>query len=140
TKMKPIIKAIKALHCKIVVEKFGSGLNSFSILKHFPVDMLKIDSSFMPGLAENTENQEKVKDIVDKAHNQGKQVICEFIEDAKTMRLMWKMSVNLIQGDFIGEPSEVMESVELTRCNLSRSVCPLTHRSFTVWFITGCVA
>jgi len=112
TKMKPIIKAIKALHCKIVVEKFGSGLNSFSILKHFPVDMLKIDSSFMPGLAENTENQEKVKDIVDKAHNQGKQVICEFIEDANTMSIMWKMSVNLIQGNFIGEPSEVMESVE----------------------------
>ncbi len=111
-KMKPIIKAIKALHCKIVVEKFGSGLNSFSILKHFPVDMLKIDSSFMPGLAENTENQEKVKDIVEKAHNQGKQVICEFIEDANTMSIMWKMSVNLIQGNFIGAPSEVMETVE----------------------------
>ncbi len=112
TQMKPIIKSIKATHCKIVVEKFGSGLNSFSILKHFPVDLLKVDSSFMQDLGNNEENQEKVKTIVDKAHNQGKQVICEFIEDASTMSIMWKMSVNFVQGNFIAEPSENMEQVE----------------------------
>ncbi len=112
TKMKPIIKSIKATHCKVVVEKFGSGLNSFSILKHFPVDILKIDSSFMQDLGNNEENQEKVKTIVDKAHNQGKQVICEYIEDASTMSIMWKMAVNFVQGSFIAEPSENMEQVE----------------------------
>ncbi len=112
TQMKPIIKSIKATHCKIVVEKFGSGLNSFSILKHFPVDLLKVDSSFMQDLGNNEENQEKVKSIVDKAHNQGKQVICEFIEDAATMSIMWKMAVNFVQGNFIAEPSEHMEQVE----------------------------
>lgn len=112
TKMKPIIKAVKALNCKIVVEKFGSGLNSFSILKHFPVDLLKIDSAFMTDLVDNQDTQEKVKTIVQKAHNQGKQVICEFIEDANTMSIMWKMSVNYIQGNFIGEPTESMEPVE----------------------------
>lgn len=110
--MKPIIKAVKALNCKIVVEKFGSGLNSFSILKHFPVDLLKIDSAFMTDLVDNQDTQEKVKTIVQKAHNQGKQVICEFIEDANTMSIMWKMSVNYIQGNFIGEPTESMEPVE----------------------------
>lgn len=112
TKMKPIIKAVKALNCKIVVEKFGSGLNSFSILKHFSVDLLKIDSAFMTDLVDNQDTQEKVKTIVQKAHNQGKQVICEFIEDANTMSIMWKMSVNYIQGNFIGEPTESMEPVE----------------------------
>lgn len=112
TQMKPIIKSIKATHCQIVIEKFGSGLNSFSILKHFPVDILKVDSSFMGDLGNNAENQEKVKTIVDKAHNQGKQVICEFIEDASTMSIMWKMAVNFVQGNFIAEPSEKMEQVE----------------------------
>lgn len=112
SKMKPIIKSIKATHCNIVVEKFGSGLNSFSILKHFPADMLKVDSSFMQDLGNNPENEAKVKAIVDKAHNQGKQVICEFIEDASTMSIMWKMSVNFVQGNFIAEPSEEMAQVE----------------------------
>ncbi|WP_162846868.1 GGDEF domain-containing response regulator [Marinicella litoralis] len=112
SQMKPIIKSIKATHCLIVVEKFGSGLNSFSILKHFPADMLKIDSSFMQDLGSNPENEAKVKDIVDKAHNQGKQVICEFIEDATTMSIMWKMSVNFVQGNFIAEPSDQMAQVE----------------------------
>ena len=63
-------------------------------------------------LGNNEENQEKVKTIVDKAHNQGKQVICEFIEDASTMSIMWKMSVNFVQGNFIAEPGENMEQVE----------------------------
>jgi len=112
SQMKPIIKSIKATHCLIVVEKFGSGLNSFSILKHFPADMLKVDSSFMQDLGNNPENEAKVKDIVDKAHNQGKQVICEFIEDATTMSIMWKMSVNFVQGNFIAEPSDQMAQVE----------------------------
>ncbi|MCB1582343.1 MAG: EAL domain-containing protein [Marinicella sp.] len=112
SKMKPIIKAIKATHCLIVVEKFGSGLNSFNILKHFPADILKVDSSFMKDLGSNPENEAKVKDIVDTAHNQGKQVICEFIEDATTMSIMWKMNVNFVQGNFIAEPSANMEQAE----------------------------
>ena len=77
--MKPIIKALKEIHCFIIVEKFGSGLNSFSILKHFPVDVLKVDSSLMEDLATNEENQGKVKDLIEKAHTLGKQVICEQI-------------------------------------------------------------
>lgn len=112
SKMKPIIKSIKATHCLIVVEKFGSGLNSFSILKHFPADILKVDSSFMKDLGDNPENEAKVKDIVETAHNQGKQVICEFIEDATTMSIMWKMNVNFVQGNFIAEPGENMEQAE----------------------------
>ncbi len=110
--MKPIIKALKEIHCFVVVEKFGSGLNSFSILKHFPVDVLKVDSSFMDDLPGNDENQGKVKDIIEKAHTLGKQVICEQIEDANTMSIMWKMAVNYVQGNFIAPPGPQMEQAE----------------------------
>lgn len=110
--MKPIINALKEIHSFIIVEKFGSGLNSFSILKHFPVDILKIDHSFMEDLDKNEENQSAVKDLIEKAHTLGKQVICEHIEDANTMSIMWKMAVNYVQGNFIAPPSEHMEQVE----------------------------
>lgn len=111
-KMKPIVKALKNTHCTIIVEKFGSGLNSFSILKHFPVDLLKVDVDLMENFSKNEENQQKVKDLIQKAHTLGKQVICEQIEDATTMSQMWKMAVNYVQGDFIAPPNEKMEQVE----------------------------
>ncbi len=110
--MKPIIKVLKEIHCVIIVEKFGSGLNSFSILKHFPVDILKIDHSFMEDLSHNEENQNAVKELIEKAHTLGKQVICEQIEDANTMSIMWKMAVNYVQGNFIAPPGKHMEQVE----------------------------
>ncbi len=110
--MKPVVRSIKELHCSFLVEKFGSGLNSFTILKHFPVDYLKIDPQFTRDLADSKENQDKIKDIIDKAHAQGKQVICEFVEDANTMSILWKLSVNLVQGNFIAPAGEKMETVE----------------------------
>lgn len=111
-KMKPIVAALKNAHCTIIVEKFGSGLNSFSILKHFPVDLLKVDVDLMENFAKSEENQQKVKDLIQKAHTLGKQVICEQIEDATTMSSMWKMSVNYVQGDFISPPTDKMGQVE----------------------------
>jgi diguanylate cyclase (GGDEF)-like protein len=106
--IKPILQAVKALNCKITIEKFGSGLNSFTLLKHFPVDYIKIDSIFMEGFAENTENQEKVKALIDQGHSENKIVICEHIEDAATMSILWKYSANFVQGNFLSEASTSM--------------------------------
>jgi len=110
--MKPIISAIHGVGIPFVVEKFGSELNSFSILKHFPVDYLKVDASFMKDFATNEENQAKVKDIIEKAHALGKQVICEFVEDANSMSKLWTYSVNYVQGNFIAPASDTMAPVE----------------------------
>jgi len=106
--VKPVIQAIKGLNCRFAIEKFGSGLNSFSLLKHYPIDYIKIDSTFMQDFANNDENQKKVKDIIDQAHALNKMVICEFIEDATSMSILWKYSANFVQGNFLAEASSVM--------------------------------
>ena len=106
--VKPVIQAIRALNCKFAIEKFGSGLNSFTLLKHYPTDYIKIDSAFMSEFASNDENQKKVKEIIDLAHAQSKLVICEFVQDAATMSILWKYSTNFVQGNFIAPASEVM--------------------------------
>ena len=110
--MKPIINAIHGIGIPFVVEKFGSGLNSFSILKHFPVDYLKVDASFMKDFATNEESQNNVKDIIEKAHALGKQVICEFVEDANSMSKLWTYSVNYVQGNFIAPATDSLTPVE----------------------------
>ncbi len=110
--VKPIINAIKGLNCLFAIEKFGSGLNSFTLLKHYPVDFLKIDSTFMQDFAKNDDNQKKVKEIIDKGHAQNKLIICEFIEDATTMSILWKFSANYVQGNFLAPPQESMTAAE----------------------------
>jgi len=107
--VKPIIHAIKGLRCKFAIEKFGSGLNSFTLLKHYPVDYIKIDSTFMSEFSTNIESQQKVKEIIDQSHSQNKLVICEFVEDAATMSILWKFSANYVQGNFLAPASSVME-------------------------------
>jgi len=107
-KVKPVITALKNLHCKFAVEKFGSGLNSFMLLKHYPIDLLKFDPSFTRDLAENEENQQQIKDMVEKAHAQGKQVVCEHVEDATSMSFLWKCNVNYVQGNFLARAQEEM--------------------------------
>ncbi|MBL4772575.1 MAG: EAL domain-containing protein [Alcanivoracaceae bacterium] len=106
--VKPVIMAIKGLNCKFAIEKFGSGLNSFTLLKHYPIDYIKIDSTFMREFAKNDDNQKKVKQIIDQAHAQNKMVICEHIEDAATMSILWKFSANYVQGNFLAPASENM--------------------------------
>jgi EAL domain-containing protein (putative c-di-GMP-specific phosphodiesterase class I) len=103
-----VIQAIKGLNCRFAIEKFGSGINSFSLLKHYPIDFIKIDSTFMQDFAENDENQKKVKDIIDQAHAQNKMVVCEFIEDATTMSILWKYSANYVQGNFLAPATDKM--------------------------------
>ncbi|MCF6319683.1 MAG: EAL domain-containing protein, partial [Proteobacteria bacterium] len=106
--VKPVIQAIKGLNCQFAIEKFGSGLNSFALFKHYSVDFIKIDSTFMQDFSTNDENQKKVKDIIDQAHAQNKLVICEFIQDAATMSILWKYSSNFVQGNFLAPATEKM--------------------------------
>jgi len=111
TNLKPakqFLKGLKQLHCKFAIEQFGSGLNSFQILKHIPADYLKIDRTFMGDLPKNEEHQSKVKQLAQQAQSMGKVTIAEFVEDAASMSILWQCGVNFVQGNFLQEPAKVM--------------------------------
>lgn len=111
TNLKParqFLKGLRQLHCKFAIEQFGSGLNSFQILKHLPAEYLKIDRAFMKDLPKSQENQDKVKEITDQAHAMGKITVAEFVEDAASMSILWSCGVNFVQGNFLQEPEKVL--------------------------------
>lgn len=111
TNLKParqFLKGLRQLHCRFAIEQFGSGLNSFQILKHLPADFLKIDRTFMQNLPASGENQQRIKEITDQAHAQGKTTIAEFVEDAQSMSILWQCGVNYVQGNFLQEPEKVL--------------------------------
>ncbi len=111
TNLKPakqFLKGLKQLHCKFAIEQFGSGLNSFQMLKHIPADYLKLDRTFMGDLPKNEEHQAKVKELAQQAQAMGKVTIAEFVEDAASMSILWQCGVNFVQGNFLQEPAKVM--------------------------------
>ncbi|OOZ40648.1 hypothetical protein BOW53_06890 [Solemya pervernicosa gill symbiont] len=106
---KVLFEGLKQLHCSVALEHFGKGAKSFNILKHLPVDMLKIDGSFIHHLGGNRENQAMVKSITDMAKSLEKKTIAEFVEDANSLSVLWTCGVNYIQGYFLQGPEEVLE-------------------------------
>lgn len=111
TSLKParaFAKGLEQLHCGFALEQFGSGLNSFQLLKHIPVRYLKIDRGFMADLPRQKENQERIKDICDQAHHAGKLTVAEFVEDAASMSILFSCGVNFVQGNFLQEPEKIL--------------------------------
>lgn len=101
---KALGEGLAALDCGFALDDFGTGMNPFQLLKHIPVDYLKIESSFMDKLSTNTQNQETVKNITETATKMGKLTIAQCIHDASSLSVLWGMGVNFIQGNFLQEP------------------------------------
>ncbi len=101
-------KIIGSFGCRLCLEQFGTGLNSFQMLKHFEPAVLKIDRSFIVDLAKNTDNQKKVKEIVDEAHKLDKQCVAEFVSDAGSMSFLFSTGIDYVQGNFLAPPMTTM--------------------------------
>lgn len=111
TSLKParaFVKGLEQLHCGFALEQFGSGLNSFQLLKHIPAHYLKIDRNFMAELPKNKENQDRIREICEQAHHAGKLTVAEFVEDAASMSILFNCGVNFVQGNFLQEPERIV--------------------------------
>lgn len=111
TNLKParaFVMGLKQMHCGFALEQFGSGLNSFQLLRHIDANYLKLDRNFMAELPKNKENQQKIKELCDQAHHAGKLTVAEFVEDAASMSILFTCGVNFVQGNFLQEPGKVM--------------------------------
>jgi len=106
---KALVKALAALKCKTSLEHFGGMANSFQLLKHLPVDYLKIDGSFIHNLMANEDNQAMVKSIVELTQSLNKQCIAEFVEDASSLTMLFQFGVDFIQGYFLQAPHDELD-------------------------------
>ena len=101
-------KSLSQLGCRVALEQFGTGLNSFQMLTHFDPAILKIDRSFIADLGKNAEAQKQVRAIVEKAHAAGKLALAEFVSDASTMSVLFGMGVDFVEGNFLAAPGPQM--------------------------------
>lgn len=104
------INALRELGCKFALDDFGTGLSSFSYLKHFPVDFLKIDGSFVKEILHDPIDREMVRSINELGHLTGKQTIAEFAENEEIITMLTGMGIDYAQGYGVSEPKRIIRA------------------------------
>ncbi len=99
-----VLRALKDLGVTLAIDDFGTGYSSLSYLQRFPLDILKIDKSFVDGLGVEPGGAEIVGAIVNLAHSLGMQVIAEGVETDRQLHHLRLLSCDLAQGFLFSEP------------------------------------
>jgi EAL domain-containing protein (putative c-di-GMP-specific phosphodiesterase class I) len=106
------LQDIKKLGIRLELDDFGTGYSSLSYLKHFPVDGVKIDKSFVEGIGEDTADEALVRMTIDLCHTLGLEVLAEGIETSEQAALLRDMGCELGQGYYFARPLPSAEFTE----------------------------
>ena len=101
------ILSVKKTGCMFALDDFGSGLSSYAYLKNLPVDFLKIDGMFIKNMDTNPYDFAVVKSITEIGHFMGKEIIAEFVENDKILKMLREVGVDYAQGYAIARPQRL---------------------------------
>ena len=100
-----ILQGLKALGVRLAIDDFGVGYSSLSHLKYLlPVDVIKIDKSFVDGLLESGDSRAIITAIIQLAHALGVQAVAEGVEDAEQADALREMDCHIAQGYHFSRP------------------------------------
>ncbi|HHJ17163.1 MAG TPA: EAL domain-containing protein [Gammaproteobacteria bacterium] len=99
-----ILQKLSELGVSIAIDDFGTGYSSLSYLKRLPIDVLKIDQSFLENMAGNPRDAAIVLSIIELGHNLDCKVIAEGVEDEAVRLRLKEMGCDFVQGFHISRP------------------------------------
>jgi EAL domain-containing protein (putative c-di-GMP-specific phosphodiesterase class I) len=99
-----ILGKLKSLGVLLAIDDFGTGFSSLAYLKRFPVDLLKIDKSFVDGVAFREDDRAIVEAIIALGHALGLRVIAEGVEGPEQLEQLRSLGSELGQGYFFSRP------------------------------------
>ena len=99
-----ILQRIKGLGARLAIDDFGTGYSSLSYLHRFPVDMLKIDRSFVERLSHASDNAELARTIVRLGQSLQLVTVAEGVEDSAQFLALRRMGCDIGQGYYFGRP------------------------------------
>lgn len=99
-----ILKKIRAMNIKVSLDDFGTGYSSLSYLRSLPIDIVKLDKSFIDRIAKNPQDLAITQGIVTLAKSLNLGVVAEGVESEEQLSLLKKMECEQVQGYFFSKP------------------------------------
>ncbi|WP_024293243.1 bifunctional diguanylate cyclase/phosphodiesterase [Lacrimispora indolis] len=106
-----ILKKLRSLGVSIALDDFGTGYSSLNYLTVLPIDILKIDKSFLGKALESETEHQVIKSITELAHGLNLKVVSEGVETAEQKQILRDMGCDYIQGYYFAKPGDA-ETVE----------------------------
>jgi EAL domain-containing protein (putative c-di-GMP-specific phosphodiesterase class I) len=124
---------LKGLGVTIAIDDFGSGYSSLSYLRHFPIDRLKIDQTFIRDLTTSADDAAIARAIIALGHNMNLRVVAEGVETAEQLAFLRDNGCDVIQGYLFSEPVSADDCLAL----MVRQTTSSATSSFAGMFKTG---
>ncbi len=103
--VKKNLSILQQLGVRVFLDDFGTGFSSLSLLQDFPIDVLKIDRSFIMGIEEDNEGSQKlVKAMINMAEALKMEVVAEGVENLNTLNWLHAANCKLMQGYYFSKP------------------------------------
>ncbi len=113
-----ILNDLRALGVRLAIDDFGTGYSSLAYLKHFPLDVLKIDKSFIDDIPFHQDDMEIAATIVAMGHILGFKVLAEGVETPEQLAFLKEKGCDMYQGYIISKPLPAHEFAKLLRENI----------------------
>ncbi|HTN67134.1 MAG TPA: EAL domain-containing protein [Burkholderiaceae bacterium] len=110
-----ILRELKAAGMHLSIDDFGTGYSSLSYLQRFPLDVLKIDQSFVRDITHHSDGAAIVSSIISLAHSLRLQVIAEGVETMEQLAYLRQNDCDQIQGYYFSKPLAAAAFEELLR-------------------------
>jgi EAL domain-containing protein (putative c-di-GMP-specific phosphodiesterase class I) len=115
------LHAIKALGVRLAIDDFGTGNSAIVYLKQFPIDVMKIDQSFVAGVGRSAEDAAITSATIAMARQLGLRVVAEGVEEPHQVEFLRRHGCSEYQGFLFSPPVPASDFAELLRCGLGRT-------------------
>lgn len=109
------LRELKGLRIQLAIDDFGTGYSSLAYLRSFPIDVVKIDRSFVDGLGLDPDDTAIVRSILSLARSLNLEATAEGIETEEQVTLLRQLGCRFGQGFYFGRPMEPQAAAEAVR-------------------------